>query len=73
MIQELLDRLVSALFQLREAVEGIERPRFAVLQYDPHPLHPVVALPDDQVAHDVESAPGVWDSRCYSLRGMVRP
>jgi len=49
-----------SLFQLRKTVKGIKSPRFAILQYDPHPRHPVGALPENQVAHDVERVPGIF-------------
>jgi hypothetical protein len=48
------------LFQLRKAVKGIIWPRFTILQHDPHLRHPVRALLLDQVAHDVERAPGIF-------------
>ena len=59
-VQELLQRLALALTRLRKAVKGIERPRFAVFQYHSHPRHPVVAFSRDEMAHDVERAPGVF-------------
>ena len=59
-VQELLDRLLRALVRLREAVEGIEWPGFAVQQDNPRARYPVGALPDDQVAHDIEGAPGIF-------------
>jgi len=40
--------------------KGSKRPGFAVLQNDPQPRHPVGALPDDQMADDVERAPGIF-------------
>src|SRR6516165_8182997 len=56
-VQELVERLALTLFELRKSVKGIEWPRFAFLQDDPQPRHPVGALSDDQVANDVERAP----------------
>ncbi len=56
-VQELLQRLFSTLFELREAVEGIKWPGFAFFEDDPQARYPVGALADDQVAHDVERAP----------------
>jgi len=58
-VQELLHRLFLILIQLGKAVKGIKRPRFAVLDNDPQPRHPVGALTENQVAHDVEHAPGI--------------
>src|SRR5579863_1013230 len=58
-VQELVERLALTLFELRKAVNRIELPCFALLQDDPQPRHPVGSLPDDQVAHDVERAPGI--------------
>jgi putative transposase len=57
-VQELVERLALTLFELRKAVKGIKLPRFAFLQDDPQPRYPVRALPDDQVSHNVERAPG---------------
>src|ERR1700683_3434062 len=59
-VQELFQRFVLTIFFLRKAVKGIEWPSFAVLQNDPHPRHPVGALPNDQVAYDVECAPSIF-------------
>src|ERR1700734_3388291 len=58
-IQELVERLALTLFELRKTVKGIKLPRFALLQDNPQPRYPVGALPDDQVTHDVERAPGI--------------
>jgi hypothetical protein len=48
------------IFELRKPVKGIKWPHVAVFQDDPQPRHPVGALPEDQVAHDVERAPGIF-------------
>ena len=59
LVQELFQRFALALFELCKAVEGIERPRFAVLQYDPQAWHPIGTFRVDKVAQDVERGPGV--------------
>jgi hypothetical protein len=55
----LLQRFALTLFFLRKAVEGIECASFAVFEDDARAHHPVGALADDQVAHDIERTPGV--------------
>src|SRR5882762_8600084 len=58
-VQELLQSSVSTLPRLSEAIKRIEWPRFAMLEYDARPRHPVGALADDQMAQDVERVPCV--------------
>src|SRR5258708_6767119 len=41
LVEELLERLALTLFYLRQAVKGIEGPRFAVLEDDASARHPV--------------------------------
>src|SRR6266436_6937358 len=60
LVQELLERLALTLFYLRQAVKGVEGPRFAVLEDDACARHPVGALADDQMADDVERTPGIF-------------
>src|SRR5438445_13832228 len=59
-IQELLQRLALTFLELGKAVKGIKSSRFAVFQNDPSPRHPVGALPEDEVAHNVERAPAIF-------------
>src|SRR5882757_9473089 len=74
LVQELLQALASTFVHLRKAVKGIEWPRLAVLKNDARPQHPVGALPDNQVAQDVERAPGVFpcDASFVTLHPDVR-
>jgi hypothetical protein len=58
-VQQLLKRFALTLLRLRETIKGIKGPRFAAVQDDLHARHPVGTLADDQVAHDVERAPGL--------------
>src|ERR1700676_5297420 len=60
LVQKLIERLALTLFKLRKTVEGIEGPRFSVLQDDSQAWHPVGAFPVDEVAHDVKRAPRVF-------------
>ena len=57
-VEELLQRFAPTLFELGRAIEGVEGPRLAVLEDDARAEYPVGALAHDQVAEDVEGAPG---------------
>src|SRR5512134_2056990 len=45
--------------ELRQAVEGVERPCFAVLQDDARPRDPVGLVAMNQVPEDIDGAPGL--------------
>lgn len=58
-IEQLFERLAAAFFSLSETVEGIERDGFAVFEDASGTRHPIGALTDDEVSHDIESAPAI--------------
>src|SRR6266853_1333554 len=58
-IEQLFERLAAAFFFMSETVEGIERNGFAVFEDAFGTGHPIGALTDDQVSHDIESAPAI--------------
>lgn len=59
LVEELLERFALRLSCLGEAVEAVEWPGFAVVENDSRARHPVGALADDEMADDVEGAPGI--------------
>ena len=52
-------QFAAAFFSLSETVEGIERDGFAVFEDAFGTGHPIGALTDDEVSHDIESAPAI--------------
>ena len=58
-IEQLLERFAAAFFSLSETVEGIERDGFAVFEDAFGTGHPIGALADHEVSHDIESAPAI--------------
>jgi len=58
-IEQLFERFAAAFFFLSETVEGIERDGFAVFEDASGTGHPIGALTDDEVSHDIESAPAI--------------
>ena len=58
-IEQLFERFAAAFFSLSETVEWIERNGFAVFEDTPGTGHPIGALTDDEVSHDIESAPAI--------------
>src|SRR5262252_5660211 len=58
-IEQLFERFAAAVFFLSETVEGIERDGFTVLEDAFRTGHPIGALTDDEVSHDIESAPAI--------------
>lgn len=67
LVQQLIQRLPLTLLLLCKPVKGIERPLFASIEKDPHPRHPVRAFSSDQVADNIDRAPG------FGPLGAVRP
>src|SRR5208282_3415767 len=59
-IQQLPERLTFALSRLSPTVEGLERARLAKLQNHFRARHPVGAVTVNQMANDIEGAPGVF-------------
>src|SRR5579871_78606 len=59
-VQKLLQGFALALFLLCKAVKRIKWPRLAMLQDRPYPRHPVSAVANNQVAHNIESAPRIF-------------
>ena len=57
-IEQLFERFAAAFF-LSETVEGIERDGFAVFEDAFGTEHPIGALADHEVSHDIESAPAI--------------
>ena len=57
-IEQLFERFAAAFF-LSETVEGIERDGFTVFEDAFGTGHPIGALTDDEVSHDIESAPAI--------------
>ena len=55
-IRKLFERFTAAFFYLSETVEGIDRDGFAVFEDAYGTGHPIGALTDDEVSHDIESA-----------------
>ena len=58
-IEQLFERFAAAFFSLSETVEEIERDGFAVLEDAFGTGHPIGALTDDEVSHDIERAPAI--------------
>src|SRR5262249_37443320 len=58
-IEQLFERFAAAFFSLSETVEGIERDGFTVFEVAIGTGHAVGALTDDEVSHDIESAPAI--------------
>ena len=58
-IEQLFERFAAGFFFLSETVERIERDGFAVFEDASGTGHPIGALTDDEVSHDIERAPGV--------------
>src|SRR6202050_1638256 len=59
-IQQLCEGLAFRFAELREPVEGIERPGFSGLEDSLHPRNPVGAFAMIQVTDDVECRPGIF-------------
>jgi hypothetical protein len=59
-IQQLAERFSLACMQLRQTIEGLKRARLAVLQNVSCARHPVRAVGVNQMAYDIEGAPGVF-------------
>src|ERR1700761_3847162 len=59
-VEELLERFGLRLFHLSKTIEGREWLRVAVCEDVAYARHPVIALSEDHVTHDVVWAPGVW-------------
>src|SRR5258706_14551966 len=58
-IEQLFERFAAAFFFLSETVEGIERDSFTVFEDAFGTGHPIGALTDNEVSHDIESAPAI--------------
>ena len=58
-IEQLFERLAAAFYSVSETVEGIERDGFTVFEDAFGTGHPIGALTDDEVSHDIESAPAI--------------
>jgi hypothetical protein len=58
-IEQLFERFAAAFFFLSETIEGIERDGFTVFEDAFGTGHPIGALTDDEVSHDIESAPAI--------------
>ena len=58
-IEQLFERFAAAFFSLSETVEEIERDGFAVFEDAFGTGHPIGALTDDEVSHDIERAPAI--------------
>src|SRR5580765_184144 len=58
-IEQLFERFAAAFFPLSETVEGIERDGFAVFEDAFGTGHPIGALTDDEMSHDIDSGPGI--------------
>src|SRR4051794_28369096 len=58
-VEKRVQRLAGEATELGEAVKGLERPTFAVLQDDAGARNPVGLFAVNEMAHHVERAPGV--------------
>jgi hypothetical protein len=58
-IEQLFERLAAAFFSPSETVEGIDRGGFAVFEDAFGTGHPIGAVTDDEVSHNIESAPAI--------------
>ena len=58
-IEQLFEGFAAAFFFLSETVEWIERDGFTVFEDAFGTGHPIGALTDDEVSHDIESAPAI--------------
>ena len=58
-IEQRFERLAAAFLFMSETVEGIERDGFTVFEDACGAGHPIGALTDDEVSHDIESAPAI--------------
>src|SRR5260370_7187311 len=58
-IEQLFERFAAALFFLSETVEGIERDGFTVFEDAFGTGHPIGALTDNDVSHDIKSAQAI--------------
>src|SRR5579864_277945 len=59
-VQKLLQGFALALFHLCKAVKRIEWPPLAMLHDRPYPRHPVSAVRNNQMAHNIEGAPRIF-------------
>ncbi len=58
-IEQLFERFAAAFLSLSETVEGIERDGFTVFEEAFGTGHPIGALTDDEVSHDIDGAPAI--------------
>src|ERR1700683_3982316 len=58
-IEQLRHRLAFHRLHMTKPIKWLKWHRIPMLENDPHPRHPVVVLAVDQVADDVERAPGL--------------
>src|SRR5262245_15431624 len=58
-IEQLFERFAAAFFSLSETLEEIERDGFVVFEDAFGTGHPIGALTDDEVSHDIETAPAI--------------
>ncbi len=63
-IEHLFERFAATFFLLSETVEGVERDGFTVFEDAFGTGHPIGALTDDEVSHDIESAPAIGAFVC---------
>ena len=59
LIEQLFERFAAAFSFLSETVDGIERDGFTVFEDAFGTGHPIGALNNDEVSHDIESGPAI--------------